>query len=90
VVAKVAAPPAPAPRKKPAIREFTTGKSPAPQADAPVVSAAGVPGTMVEGHGLRFSVPAEGTLQFLPGRFEIGSGLDAGRTDNRRVSLRSR
>jgi hypothetical protein len=34
---------------------------------------------MVEGHALRFSVPAEGTLQFLPGRFEIGSGLDAGR-----------
>ncbi|MBY0490955.1 MAG: FHA domain-containing protein, partial [Gemmatimonadaceae bacterium] len=56
--------------------------APAPAAPAPtaaVVNAAGVPGTMVEGHGLRFSVPAEGTLQFLPGRFEIGSGLDAGR-----------
>jgi hypothetical protein len=46
---------------------------------SPVVNAAGVPGTMVEGHALRFSVPADGTLQFLPGRFEIGSGLDAGR-----------
>lgn len=34
---------------------------------------------MVEGHGLRFSVPAEGTLQFLPGRFEVVSGMDAGR-----------
>jgi pSer/pThr/pTyr-binding forkhead associated (FHA) protein len=34
---------------------------------------------MVEGHTLRFSVPAEGTLQFLPGRLEIGAGLDAGR-----------
>jgi pSer/pThr/pTyr-binding forkhead associated (FHA) protein len=44
-----------------------------------VVSSAGVPGTMVEGHALRFSVPAEGTLQFLPGRLEIGAGLDAGR-----------
>lgn len=44
-----------------------------------VVSETGVPGTMVEGHALRFSVPAEGTLQFLPGRLEIGSGLDGGR-----------
>jgi pSer/pThr/pTyr-binding forkhead associated (FHA) protein len=34
---------------------------------------------MVEAHALRFSVPAEGTLQFLPGRLEIGAGLDAGR-----------
>ncbi len=48
-------------------------------ADAPVVSDAGVPGTMVEGHAVRFSVPAEGTLQFLPGRLEIGTGVDAGR-----------
>jgi pSer/pThr/pTyr-binding forkhead associated (FHA) protein len=47
--------------------------------DAPVVSDAGVPGTMVEGSAVRFSVPAEGTLQFLPGRLQIGSGLDAGR-----------
>jgi hypothetical protein len=43
------------------------------------VAANGVPGTMVEGHLLRFSVPAEGTLQFLPGRLEIAAGLDAGR-----------
>ena len=34
---------------------------------------------MVEGHAIRFSVPAEGTLQFLPGRLEIGFGADAGR-----------
>jgi hypothetical protein len=34
---------------------------------------------MVEGHALRFSVPVEGTLQFLPGRLEISSGLDTGR-----------
>ena len=38
-----------------------------------------MPGTMVEGHALRYSVPADGTLQFLPGRLEIGSGLDANR-----------
>ena len=50
-----------------------------PSANAPVVSKAGVPGTMVEGHAIRFSVPAEGTLQFLPGRLEIGSGFDVGR-----------
>ncbi len=43
------------------------------------VSSQGVPGTMVEGHLLRFSVPQEGTLQFLPGRLEIAAGRDAGR-----------
>jgi hypothetical protein len=48
-------------------------------AEHEVVSDMGVPGTMVEGHTLRFSVPAEGTLQFLPGRLEIGSGFDGGR-----------
>ena len=39
----------------------------------------GVPGAMIEGHQLRFSTPVEGTLQFLPGRLEISSGLDTGR-----------
>jgi hypothetical protein len=82
------APPAAAPKAPPVIREFSTVPVPKPApapvaappaADTAVVNAAGVPGTMVEGHGLRFSVPAEGTLQVLPGRFEIGSGLDAGR-----------
>ncbi len=53
--------------------------SPAELPSQPVVSAAGVPGTMVEGQLLRFSVPAEGTLQFLPGRLEIASGRDSGR-----------
>lgn len=78
-------PEAPPPRPAPVIREFVTGPvTPAPSpasttADQPIVSPAGVPGTMVEGHALRFSVPAEGTLQFLPGRLEIGAGLDAGR-----------
>lgn len=83
------------PRPRPVIREFVSGVATvaasaappsAPETDtgvaapvASVVNAAGVPGTMVEGHALRFSVPADGTLQFLPGRFEIGSGLDAGR-----------
>jgi hypothetical protein len=43
------------------------------------VAAHGVPGTMIEGHLLRFSVPAEGTLQFLPGRLEIAAGRDSGR-----------
>jgi pSer/pThr/pTyr-binding forkhead associated (FHA) protein len=38
-----------------------------------------VPGELVEGHLVRFSVPQEGTLQFLPGRLEITSGLDRGR-----------
>lgn len=77
-------------RVAPTIREFTTGPSqklPTPPStpvtvfggEAPVVDGAGVPGTMVEGHTLRFGIPADGTLQFLPGRLEIRSGLDAGR-----------
>jgi pSer/pThr/pTyr-binding forkhead associated (FHA) protein len=33
----------------------------------------------VEGQLLRYSVPQEGTLQFLPGRLEISSGADTGR-----------
>ena len=49
------------------------------EAATAVMNEAGVPGTMVEGHALRYSVPADGTLQFLPGRLEIGSGLDANR-----------
>jgi hypothetical protein len=43
------------------------------------VTAHGVPGAMVEGERLRYSVPVEGTLQFLPGRLEIAAGRDAGR-----------
>jgi hypothetical protein len=47
-----------------------------PASGAPVQPRAG---RMVEAHALRFSVPVDGTLQFLPGRFEITSGLDTGR-----------
>jgi hypothetical protein len=46
---------------------------------AQIVSPDGVPGTQIEGHLLRFSVPQDGTLQFLPGRLEILNGLDVGR-----------
>lgn len=80
-----------APREQPPLPKLAPSPAAPPQtaipqpaaatiaADHAIVSAAGVPGTMVEGHALRFSVPAEGTLQFLPGRLEIGAGLDAGR-----------
>ncbi|MCC6244394.1 MAG: FHA domain-containing protein [Gemmatimonadaceae bacterium] len=78
---------------KPTIRTFTTGAAdtpprsatpvrpsrPVPSAPLVPVTAHGVPGTMIEGELLRFSVPAEGTLQFLPGRFQIAAGLDSGR-----------
>jgi hypothetical protein len=63
----------------------TASGTPPPPAVTPVVPSGsavtshGVPGTMVEGHLVRFSVPQEGTLQFLPGRLEIGAGLDSGR-----------
>jgi len=69
----------PASKTPPSLVQLLPSHPAASTAVSPVVSSAGVPGTMVEGHALRFSVPAEGTLQFLPGRLEIGSGLDAGR-----------
>jgi pSer/pThr/pTyr-binding forkhead associated (FHA) protein len=36
-------------------------------------------GAMHDGETVRFSIPDEGTLQFLPGRLEIFSGPDKGR-----------
>ncbi|MEO7360786.1 MAG: FHA domain-containing protein [Gemmatimonadaceae bacterium] len=79
------APEVPTPRYVPPIRddsrprpEPATAASPAPS-NGKGVYANGIPGSMVEGQQLRFSTPAEGTLQFLPGRLEIASGLDNGR-----------
>jgi hypothetical protein len=34
--------------------------------------------TLVDGHSLRFYRPAEGTLQFFPGRLEVIEGRDTG------------
>ncbi len=69
---------APAPRVE-GIQEAGSGSVPPPPVSGSAVVGHGVPGTMVEGHLLRFSVPAEGTLQFLPGRLEIAAGMDSGR-----------
>ncbi len=66
------APYAPPARPRVGDREFGS-------ATGAAVQAHGVAGTMIEGQLLRFSVPAEGTLQFLPGRLEIASGQDTGR-----------
>lgn len=82
-----AAPPAGGPVARPVIREFVTAPTPPrtpaavspAAADGAAVSAEAVPGTMVEGHLLRFSVPVDGTLQFLPGRLEVTAGQDTGR-----------
>lgn len=49
---------------------------PVPQ--GPMVDERADLGRMVEGHALRFSVPVDG-LPLLPGRLEVGTGLDAGR-----------
>lgn len=70
------------PSVPPNTRSNGAGPPPAPLADTSNgngVYSDGIPGSMVEGHRLRFSTPAEGTLQFLPGRLEISSGLDTGR-----------
>jgi len=73
------APFAPPVRQAPSPLQGTLMPAASRGANAPVVSDAGIPGTMVEGHAVRFSVPCEGTLQFLPGRLEMSSGVDAGR-----------
>lgn len=79
------APPEPTvtPRFVPPVRERRATPPSVPSTAMPAngngVYADGVAGSMVEGHRLRFSTPMEGTLQFLPGRLEISSGLDTGR-----------
>ncbi len=74
-VATPVAPPVATPVATPPAAAGVTNPAPTPE---PVL-AHGVPGSVVEGHLLRFSVPQEGTLQFLPGRLEVSGGLDAGR-----------
>lgn len=72
--------PGPTPSPTPSPVPSPVPSPPAPPLAAPrAITAHGVPGTEIEGHLLRFSVPQEGTLQFLPGRLEITSGADAGR-----------
>jgi hypothetical protein len=39
----------------------------------------GLDGPLHDGETLRFSIPEDGTLQFLPGRLEVVAGPDAGR-----------
>ena len=46
---------------------------------APMPTMAPGEGAMHDGETVRFSIPDEGTLQFLPGRLEIFSGPDKGR-----------
>ena len=67
------------PRSAPPVPPREAYLPPQPAANGAGLSSNGVPGSMIEGHNIRFSVPVEGTLQFLPGRLEISSGLDAGR-----------
>ena len=80
----------PAPRLKPrdsappaAPPAVVAPSTPPAQVAAPAgeraITAHGVPGTEVEGHLVKFSVPQDGTLQFLPGRLQILDGQDAGR-----------
>lgn len=42
-------------------------------------AAAPADAALVNGETLRFSIPDEGTLRFLPGRLEVSAGPDAGR-----------
>jgi len=45
---------------------------------APLASVADELGEAVDGESIRFWRPADGTLQFLPGRLEVAAGRDAG------------
>jgi len=63
-------PASPAEQPNPSIRTFTTG---APQSASVAASAA------VDRPLMHFTLPTEGTLQFLPGRLEITAGTDIGR-----------
>ena len=59
----------------PTVRRARTS-DPAPHPAIPGVDT--MLGDAVEGHGLRFYRPSDGTLQFLPGRLEIVEGRDDG------------
>jgi len=59
----------PIPRARPSFAEAPGGAA----------SAAAVAEAMHHGESLRFAIPDEGTLQFLPGRLEVVSGPDQGR-----------
>jgi hypothetical protein len=78
-------PPAPPPARavgngtyRPADESFSTA-TPTPAPAGTPVARSRPAGTMVEAHAVRFSIPTDGTLQFLPGRLEICTGLDTGR-----------
>ena len=57
------------PSDKPPTDKAATGPVPSFQADP----------SIAHGRSVRFDIPADGTLQFLPGRLEIVSGHDSGR-----------
>ena len=61
--------PSPVPRARPSFAEAPSGQA----------SAAAVAEAMHHGESLRFAIPDEGPLQFLPGRLEVVSGPDKGR-----------
>lgn len=58
-----------------AIRRVSAGGSPN---ELFVVDPAAEQATLVDGHSIRFYRPADGTLQFFPGRLEVIEGHDAG------------
>jgi FHA domain len=70
-----------APRLSPgsgrAIKRVSAGGGVAPN-ELTIVDPAAEFATLVDGHSLRFYRPADGTLQFYPGRLEVIEGRDAG------------
>ncbi|MGH7710075.1 MAG: FHA domain-containing protein [Gemmatimonadaceae bacterium] len=60
-----------------AVRRVSAGGAGAPN-EITIVDPAAEYATLVDGHSLRFYRPAEGTLQFFPGRLEVIEGRDAG------------
>lgn len=83
------APPPPPPATPPPRRPVTSPRLAPTGGGARRVSGIGRPNdvvvdpaaefaTLVDGHSLRFYRPADGTLQFFPGRLEVIEGRDAG------------
>lgn len=64
----------PVPLASPAWNGTAAGMRPAA---APLTAQAN--SALLDGETLRFAIPDEGTLQFLPGRLEVVAGLDTGR-----------
>jgi hypothetical protein len=74
-----ARPAAPAPAPAPAAAALAAARATRPVSSPQLAVTGYTPAAFVDGETLRFAVPTDGTLQFLPGRLEVIAGPDTGR-----------